>query len=51
MAKKKITHALCFGNPICSKICNGVKYSFDILVGVGFFLGGKVAIFNTFLCL
>lgn len=47
---EKKTHALCLGNPICNKICNGVKYSFDILVGVGFFRGGKVAILILFFC-
>lgn len=38
------TYALCLGKPICKRICNGDKCCFEILVGVGFLRGGKVAI-------
>lgn len=39
-----ITYALCLGKPICKRICSGDKCCFEILVGVGFLRGGKVAI-------
>lgn len=39
-----MTYALCFGKPICSSVCMGVRCCLvDILVGVGFFLGGRAA--------
>lgn len=38
------TYALCFGKPICRRICSGDKCCLEIFVGVGFFLGGSVAI-------
>lgn len=39
----RTAYALCLGKPICNSICNGDKCCFDILVGVGFFRGGRVA--------
>lgn len=39
-----MTYALCFGKPICRSVCMGVRCCLvDILVGVGFFLGGRAA--------
>lgn len=44
---KQRTYALCFGNPICSRVCRGVRCCFEMRVGVGFFLGGNAAISPT----
>lgn len=38
------TYTLCFGKPIWRSICSGVRCCLDILVGVGFLLGGNAAI-------
>jgi hypothetical protein len=43
----RTAYALCLGKPICNSICNGDKCCFDILVGVGFFRGGRVAMLTV----